>query len=488
MTSGLGQAHICLWLIRKASKPRMLLLAAIAIAAAPHADHRHRVRRGVAAGWPRRLGRAATPCLHALAALLPPRTRRPSRRPGPRLGAGWATGDRGLPHLLLLAPSRSRPGSAGGLCAWRSTPSPPAGGYTATAPITFDARQWKRQVAPPAPDRRAGAVPCWRGRRIPVGGTIRAIGHRWHPSSPSPPPRAPPMVIVGATGSGKPTDDRLWPAGSPPPWPRPDRKGHRPLLVVLDCKGGATPLKADRTRAALRRRRPRVAIWPTKPPEPVDLRPGSRRLLYQMIDSGTGAAAYYATSSKRPHPRVTAPPAARQHRGVPDRLDARWLQTAWDPPYPAKPPAQSRRRSCRHPARYATLLDASARAGRTRHLADADAWYCILEGTANPPSRSPAMASPSSPPAPPPTWTPNPRHAPGRDDYSAVSAASRCPTCTNAAAPSASASSPPSLARPRRHRRRAVPDRGTADGGIFVCTPLPERCRRRRHSGAGNRA
>ena len=53
----------------------------------------------------------------------------------------------------------------------------------ASAPITFDARQWKRQVRTARGLTEApGAVPLLaRGGRIPVGGTIRAIGHRWHP-------------------------------------------------------------------------------------------------------------------------------------------------------------------------------------------------------------------------------------------------------------------------------------------------------------------
>jgi hypothetical protein len=57
------------------------------------------------------------------------------------------------------------------------------GGWTASVPIRFDAKQWRRYVrtakgCTPAP----GAVPlrvC--GGRISVGGTIRAIGQRWHP-------------------------------------------------------------------------------------------------------------------------------------------------------------------------------------------------------------------------------------------------------------------------------------------------------------------
>ena len=82
------------------------------------------------------------------------------------------------------------------------------GGWTASAPITFDARQWKRQVRT-AKGRTAapGSVPLLtRGERITVGGTIRAVGHRWHQVfTVAPAACARHMVIVGATGSGNPT-------------------------------------------------------------------------------------------------------------------------------------------------------------------------------------------------------------------------------------------------------------------------------------------
>ena len=131
------------------------------------------------------------------------------------------------------------------------------GGWLASAPITFDARQWRRRVRA-AKGRTAapGAVPLLsRGGRIPVGGTIRAIGHRWHPVFAVPDTAcARHMVVVGATGSGKTNlMIRLW-AG----WftatltaARAGR-GRRPLLVVLDCKGGPDArVKANRTRRLL---------------------------------------------------------------------------------------------------------------------------------------------------------------------------------------------------------------------------------------------
>ena len=53
------------------------------------------------------------------------------------------------------------------------------------------------------------AVPLLaRGERIPVGGTIRAIGHRWHSVFIIPATAcARHMVIVGATSSENPTHE-----------------------------------------------------------------------------------------------------------------------------------------------------------------------------------------------------------------------------------------------------------------------------------------
>ena len=58
-------------------------------------------------------------------------------------------------------------------------------GITASAPITFDRRQSRRQVrAAKGLTKTAGPVPLLaQGGKIPVGGTIRAIGHRCHRSN-----------------------------------------------------------------------------------------------------------------------------------------------------------------------------------------------------------------------------------------------------------------------------------------------------------------
>ena len=147
-----------------------------------------------------------------------------------------------------------------------------------------------------------GAVPLLaRGGLIPVGGTIRAIGHKWHPVLALPAAScARHMVIVGATGSGKTNlMIRLW-AGWFTATLQAHRsgRGDRPLLVVLDCKGGRDARrKADRTRRLLYGAGARrVAIWPDEarlclwdlPPDELAV------LLYQMIGTGTGNAAYHA--------------------------------------------------------------------------------------------------------------------------------------------------------------------------------------------------
>ena len=125
------------------------------------------------------------------------------------------------------------------------------------------------------------------------------------------------MVIVGSTASGKTNlMIRLW-AGWFTATLQAARtgRGDRPLLVVLDCKGGRDArVKADRTRRLLYGAGARrVAIWPDEarlclwdlPPQDLAV------LLYQMIDTGTGNAAYYADICKPPSPSPSTHPAAR---------------------------------------------------------------------------------------------------------------------------------------------------------------------------------
>jgi hypothetical protein len=118
------------------------------------------------------------------------------------------------------------------------------GGITPRAPAAFDRRQWRHQVrSARARITAPGAVPLLsRNGAIVAGAVIRAVGHVWRPLAAIPYQRLRShQVIIGTTGTGKTTLLlRLWAgflarglqlhaAGA----------GHRPLLVVLDCKGGA---------------------------------------------------------------------------------------------------------------------------------------------------------------------------------------------------------------------------------------------------------
>jgi hypothetical protein len=260
--------------------------------------------------------------------------------------------------------------------------------------MTFDRRQWRRQVRA-AKGRIAapGAVPLLASRgQIPVGGTVRTVGHRWHPVFTIPYAACGRhMVIVGATGSGKTNlMIRLW-AG----WFTAARHaGQRPLLVVLDCKGGRDArVKAGRTRRLLYGAGARrVAIWPDEariclwdlPPEDLAV------LLYQMIETGDGAAAYYADIMQAVlYLAITAPAGPPGNAAAfLDRLDGRWLETAWsDGRHPSE--AAWVRAAAKHlpdiQLRYATLLRRLGPAlDGPGTLDDADAWYFILEGTREP--------------------------------------------------------------------------------------------------------
>ena len=398
-----------LWLFRKTVKlSGWLLLAAVVIAAWPVTLV---AAVGCLAAWlrgwpPVRLYRTAAWVLPVTLAWLAALEVRASgwtaaRGPGRAWVASWdhlAAADlaRAFP---LLAPAAVPAGLAlaGTLWAWRIYAiTAGLGGITASAPIIFDARQWKRQVRTAGGLTAApGAVPLLaRGRQIPVGGTIRAIGHRWQPVLTLPAGAcARHMVVVGSTGSGKTNlMIRLW-AGWFTATLQAARagRGDRPLLVVLDCKGGRDArVKADRTRRLLYGAGARsVAIWPDEarlclwdlPPDDLAV------LLYQMIDTGTGAAAYYADVLQAVITlAVTAPGGPPLNTtAFLDRLTAKWLTGAWtDGRHPAQ--AERVRAAARHlpdiQLRYATLLGRLGPAlDGPGTLAEADAWYCILEGT-----------------------------------------------------------------------------------------------------------
>ena len=116
-------------------------------------------------------------------------------------------------------------------------------GKTATAPVVFDARQWRHQ-ARTARGRLAvpATVPLLDGRgQIVMGATIRAVGHRWQPVlTVSPEAMSRHQVIIGASGTGKTNlMIRSWAGWYAAAWLAHLRDGApRPLLIIIDCKGG----------------------------------------------------------------------------------------------------------------------------------------------------------------------------------------------------------------------------------------------------------
>jgi hypothetical protein len=231
-----------------------------------------------------------------------------------------------------------------------------------------------------------------RHGRVVMGATIRAVGHRWRPVLAVPyTAMGRHQVVIGASGSGKTNlMIRTW-AG----WYAAALNAHhghgapRPLLVVLDCKGGPdSRTKAGRTRRLLHAvGAARVAIWPDEtavslwqlPPRELAV------TLFQMVESGTGPAAYYADVMQAVLTlAITAPPGPPANGSAfLDRLEPGWLEAAYagDPPRLAAL-ASAKRHLGDIALRYRTLLDRLGPAldhGST--LTDADAWYFILEGT-----------------------------------------------------------------------------------------------------------
>ena len=149
-----------------------------------------------------------------------------------------------------------------------------------------------------------GSLPLLsRGGHVVAGATIRSVGHRSGRAAAIPYERLRAhQVVIGSTGTGKTTLLlRLW-AGFMAAGLRRYAAGIRtepggPLLVVLDCKGGASSRKvADRTRRVLRDAGARsTAIWPDEASLSLWTLPAERLVttLLDLIEHGTGGAAYY---------------------------------------------------------------------------------------------------------------------------------------------------------------------------------------------------
>jgi hypothetical protein len=401
---------IAIWLFRRALKlTGWLLAAAVAVAAWPITVV---AAVGYGAAWlrgwpPARLWRAAAWSLPMTAVYFTGQAIRLGTWPAVALAPvnDWADGWRLLAAGaivragLLVAPVAVPAGLAlGGLgWAWRIyAVTTGLAGHTASAPVWFDERQWLHQVRS-ARGRAAapGTVPLLNGRGlVAVGATIRAIGHRWRPVLAIPAASLTRhSVIIGSSGSGKTNlMMRLWAgwyAATHEAFTR--REGDRPLLIVLDCKGGPDArVKAERTRRLLHGvGARRVAIWPDEarlslwdlPPQELGV------LLLQMIETGDGAAAFYSDVMQAVvHLALAAPAGPPAHSAsFMDRLDMAWLESAYGDG--AHESAMIRIRAARThigdiQLRFATLF---ARLGPALDgpgaLTEADAWYCILEGT-----------------------------------------------------------------------------------------------------------
>ena len=459
-----------LWFIRKGFKVAgWLLIAAAAIAAWPLTTV---AALGYLAAWlrgwpPARLWQAGAWALPMTAvyaigqALRLHAWQTVGLAPVDDWGQAWRllAGHSMLRAALLVAPVAVPAGLAvaGLLWAWRIYAiTTGLAGLTASAPIEFDARQWRRQERA-ARGRAAapGSVPLvTRAGRVVIGATIRTVRHPWRPILAVPYRSfARHSVIVGSSGSGKTNlMMRLWAgwyAAAHTAYAR--REGNRPLLVVLDCKGGPDArVKAERTRRLLHGvGARRVAIWPDDarlclwdlPPRDLGV------LLLQMIETGTGAAAYYTDIMQAVVNLALAAPGGPPPNAASflDRLDVAWLEAAYgDGLHEA---ALTRIRAAKNHVgdiqlRYATLL---GRLGRPWTVPAP--WTARMPGTAS--WKAPGN-NPSPKPRPwrsPKSWlTPlRPRTLSGGRSCSPPTTTPPCPagcpspTSTNAAGPSASA-------------------------------------------------
>jgi hypothetical protein len=303
-----------------------------------------------------------------------------------------------LRAAVLVAPAAVPVGLVVGAWAWSrriAAMAARAGGRSPAAAVEFDLRQWRHQVrAAVARIAAPGAVPLLTARGdFVAGAVIRAVGHPDGALARLPADRLRAhQVVLGGTGTGKSTLLlRLW-AGFLAAGLSQHASGRAgpPLLVVLDCKGGADARRlADRTRRVLRDAGARaVAVWPDETRLSLWSLPPRQLVttLVDLIEHGTGGAAYYADVLEAVVTLVVEAPA-----GPPGstadflaRLEPGWLQLAHSGSPERLQLARSAARQVPDVAlRYRTLfrrlgpgLDGPGA------LDDADAWYCILEGTA----------------------------------------------------------------------------------------------------------
>jgi hypothetical protein len=307
-------------------------------------------------------------------------------------------------HLAAAAVAAAPPAIplgivAGGVC-WayrRFRMRSGAGGLTPAAPGAFDTRQWQHQVrTAQALIAAPGSLPLLsRGGHVTVGATIRAVRHRTGRAASIPYERLRAhQVVIGSTGTGKTTLLlRLW-AGFMAAGLRryAAGAGRRPLLVVLDCKGGASSRKvADRTRRVLRDAGARsTAIWPDEAALSLWTLPPDRLVttLLDLIEHGTGGAAFYTDVMEALVALAVYAPCGPPANSADflGRLDADWLAAVYgaNGDGDAVATIRSGKRAFEDvKLRFRALwrrLGAGLDGGSS--FADADAWYCVLEGTA----------------------------------------------------------------------------------------------------------
>jgi hypothetical protein len=389
---------------------RFLAAAAVVIAAAPVSLVAGlSVAAAWQAGWPPgRLYRAAlwsVPMLVVWLAATAFATRSASQvAEAPYLAwlAMWHRGAAGSypAAAAVIAPAAIPAGLvAGGLCwAYRiRSMETGSGGLAPDSAVAFDLRQWRHQArSARARIAAPGAVPLTRhDDDLVTGAVIRTVGlpARQIASIPYARMRSH-QVVIGASGTGKTTLLlRLW-AGFMATALRRNAtgRGGPPLLVVLDCKGGADARRiADRVRRVLRVAGARsTAIWPDEASLSLWALPPAQltTTLVDLIEHGTGAAAYYADVMEAVVGLAVEAPCGPPGSTADflGRLDSGWLTIAYA--------------SGEHEAELALVRSAARQLGdialRFRTLfrrlgsgldgpggfGDADAWYCILEGTA----------------------------------------------------------------------------------------------------------
>jgi hypothetical protein len=360
-------------------------------------------------GWPpRQLYRAAAYCVPMLAAWLAATAVATRSWTGVAAApytawlAMWHDGAAGSYALaaITIAPAAIPLGLVAGALAWQYriySMETGTGGLTPSAPAAFDLRQWRHQVRTARARIAApGSVPLISPNgTILAGAVIRAIHHPQLPLARIPYPRLRShQVVIGTTGTGKTTLLlRLWAGFMAMGLQRHAAgTGHRPMLVVLDCKGGADSRRiAERTRRVLRGVGARTtAIWPDEaslslwalPPDQLTT------TLVDMIEHGSGGAAYYADVMEAIVELAVGAPAGPPASAADflARLDAGWLTMAYAPadrPDDVALLASAARHVSDIALRFRTLfrrLGSGLDGPGT--FADADVWYCILEGTA----------------------------------------------------------------------------------------------------------